>query len=124
MEWGRLWRELLSVVGAISSILLFHDGGLLGSVGVVGRSGSGAIGSGTIGGGAFGSSIDVGLAGGFEFFECLLNKGGGVLVRAATFHGCSDVGPEVGVVSVFDFLLRGEKVLVLLVEWWLAGLRW
>lgn len=102
---------LLSDVGAISSLLLFHGGVVVGSVGLAGRSGgrSGAIRSG---------SVDIGLAGGFEFSEHLLDEGGGVLFRAETFHGCGDVGPEVGVVGVFDFFLCDEKVLFLYVERW------
>lgn len=115
LEWGRLWRgeNLLSDVGAISDLLLFRDGVVFGSVGLAGRS-SGACGSG---------SVDVGLAGGFEFSEDLLDEGGGVLVRALAFHGCGDVGPEVGVVGVFDVFLCDEEVLFLLVGSWLAGLR-
>ena len=112
LEWGRLWRLcLLSLlVALVSHILLFCDDVVVfGSVGVAGAVGSGGV--------------DVGLAGRFELFECLLDEGDGVFVRAATFHVCCDVGPEGGGVGVFDFFFGGEEVLFLSERWWLVGLR-
>ena len=102
------------VVALISRIPLFHDDVVivLRSIGVVGV--IGAVGSG---------GVHVGLAGRFELFEGLVDEGDGVLVRAAAFHVCCDVGPEGGGVGVFDVFLGGEEVLFLSDRWWLAGLR-
>ena len=104
------------LVALISRILLFHnDVVFLGSVGVVGSIAVvGVVGSG---------GVEVSLAGGFELFEGFLDEGDGVLVCAAAFHVCCDVGPEGGGVGVFDFLFGGEEVLFLSERWWLVGLR-
>ena len=98
-EWGRLRSANLLRVVALSRILLFD------SVVLFGSSGSGAV-----------DRIDGGFAGGLELLEGFLEEGTGVFVGAATFHVGGDVGPEAGVVGVFDFLLGEKEVLVLLVE--------
>lgn len=105
-------RHTLSLLVAITRILLFHSGIIitsLGSVGIISAVGE----------------TDQRLAGGFELFEGLLEEGGRVLVGAATLHVGGDVGPEGGGVGVFDLLFCEEEVLVLfgwtVVSWVVIG---
>lgn len=60
--------------------------------------------------------VDDRLASRLELFEGLLKEGARVFAGAAVFHVGCDVGPEAGVVGVFDFLLGEKEVLVLFVR--------
>ncbi len=110
-EWGLGGVDLHSDVIVGGSV--GGRGGSCGGSSIVRRSSS--FGRSSIVGRGIGR-IDGGFAGGFEIFECLLEKCSRVLVRAATFHVGCNVGPEVGDVGILDLLLCDEEMLVLLFE--------
>ena len=105
LEYG----GLLSGV-AVPSVLLFHHGVVVGAVG------GSIVGCGIVGGGSIVGRNDDSSPRSFESSKGLLEKGNGILVRAATFHVHGDIGPEVGFVGIFNILFGVEEMLFLVVE--------
>ena len=95
-------RSTSSVIAALTRILLFDSLTIF----FLGSIHSSAI-----------DRVDGRLASRLELFESLLKESARVFAGAAAFHVGCDGGPEAGVVSVFDFLLSEEEVLVLFVGW-------